>query len=125
MKSSKKAMSEKSKQQSLEVRGRVVGMVEADKRQHDVAKALEVSLRTVQRWWAQYKRKGSVQKRKSSGCPKGLGRAQKVVISKSIGKNGKAIVKWPKICQKKPLRIKGYYTMVFEDGSWFEALPSA
>ena len=35
-------MSEKMKQQSLEVRGRAVGMIEADMRQRYVAKDLEV-----------------------------------------------------------------------------------
>ena len=40
--SSKISMSEKMKQQSLEVRGRAVGMIEADMRQRYVAKDLEV-----------------------------------------------------------------------------------
>ena len=79
-------MSEKMKQQSLEVRGRAVGMIEADMRYHDVAKDIEVPLRTIERWWAQYKKTGSVLKGKSSSRPKVFGRVEKIIITKSNGK---------------------------------------
>ena len=55
---------------SSEVRGR--GMLEARKKQKDIAKDLEVGLRTVQRWWAQCNREGNVEKKKRTGRPKVL-----------------------------------------------------
>ena len=69
-----------------EVRGRAVGLLEAGKRQARVAKVLGVGLRSVNRWWAQYKRTGKVEEKKRTGRPKVLGRIEKIIISKSLGK---------------------------------------
>ena len=49
-------------------------MLEAGKKQKDVAKDLEVGLRTVQRWWVQYNRGGNVDKKKWTGRLKVLAR---------------------------------------------------
>ena len=50
-------------------------MSEARKKQKDIAKDLEVGLRTVQRWWAQYNREGNVDKKKRTRRLKGLGKS--------------------------------------------------
>ena len=68
-------MSEILASKSSEVRGRAIGMLEAGEKQKDVAKDLEVGLRTVQRWWAQYNREGNVDKKKRTGRLKGLGKS--------------------------------------------------
>ena len=49
-------------------------MLEAGKKQKDVAKDLEVGLRTVQRCWVQYNRGGNVDKKKWTGRLKVLAR---------------------------------------------------
>ena len=79
-------MSERASEKYFEVRGRAIGMLEAGKKQVKVARDLEVPLRTLERWWAQYKRTGKMVKGKSPGRPKVLGKIEKIIISKSVGK---------------------------------------
>ena len=82
-------MSGKEKEFSLEVRGRAMGMIEAGMKQKRVAEAVGVNLRTLEYWWANYKKTGSVSKKKRTGRPKILGRIEKIIISKSVGKSVK------------------------------------
>ena len=48
-------MSGKEKEYNLEVRGRAIGLIESGMQQKKVAKAVGVSLRTLEYWWANYK----------------------------------------------------------------------
>ncbi|KAI6652432.1 hypothetical protein LOD99_7446 [Oopsacas minuta] len=54
--------------------------------QKDVAKTLEKSLRTIQRWWARYRRGQDLGHKVGAGRPKMITREAKIVISKSLGK---------------------------------------
>ena len=92
-------MSKKQVEYDSEVRGRAVGMIEAGMRQKNVAKSLGISLRTVEYWWQTYKKTGSIQKQKRSGRPKILGRLEKIIISKSLGKKRQS-------CRKLSKRMK-------------------
>ena len=76
-----------------EARARAVGMLEAGKSQKEVARAVGVSIRTIKRWWRQYRTTGGIQKKKSSGRPKILSRIQKIVIAKSVGKKRQSLRK--------------------------------
>ena len=73
----------------MEVRGRAIGMIEAGMKIKMVAEAVGLSLRTLEYWWSAYKRIGSVSKKKRTGRPKILGRVEKMIISKSLGKSVK------------------------------------
>ena len=97
-------MSRKTKEYDLEVRGQAVGMLEAGSRTQKVAEQLGVSLRTVQYWWAEFKKNGSVQKKRRSGRPKILGRVEKIVIAKSIGKKRQSCRKLAKKFKSKKLK---------------------
>ena len=63
-----------------------MGMIEAGMKMTRVAVAGGVSLRSLEYWWSAYKRTGSVSKKKRTGRPKILGRVEKMIISKSLGK---------------------------------------
>ena len=73
----------------MEVRGRAIGMIEAGMKIKMVAEAVGLSLRTLEYWWSAYKRTGSVSKKKRTGRPKFLGRVEKMIISKHVGKTVK------------------------------------
>ena len=97
-------MSGKEKEFSLEVRGRAMGMIEAGMKQKRVADTVGVSLRTLEYWWANYKKTGSVSKKKRTGRPKILGRIEKIIISKSVGKKRQSCRKLGKRMQAKNLQ---------------------
>ena len=97
-------MSGKEKEYNLEVRGRAIGLIESGMQQKKVAKAVGVSLRTLEYWWANYKKTGSVSKKKRTGRPKILGRIEKIVISKSVGKKRQSCRKLSKRLQAKNLQ---------------------
>ena len=73
-------MSEILSSKCSEVRGQAIGMLEAGKKQNNVAKDLEVGFRTVQRWWAQHNREGNMDKKKRTERLKVLGRNEKIII---------------------------------------------
>ena len=54
--------------------------------QKDAAKSLEKPLRTIQRWWARYRRGQGLGHKGGTGRPKTVTRGAKIVISKSLGK---------------------------------------
>ena len=54
-------MSGKEMEYNLEVRGRGMGMIEAGIKQKRVAEAIGVSLWTLEYWWANYKKTGSIE----------------------------------------------------------------
>ena len=83
-------MSGKEMEYNLEVRGRAMGMIEAGMKQKRVAEAVGVGLRTLEYWWANYKKSGGIEKKKRTGRPSILGRIEQIVITKSVGKNVKA-----------------------------------
>lgn len=76
-----------------EVRGRAVGMLEGGMSQKKVADSVGISVRTLKRWWKQYRSTGNLQKGKSTGRPPVLKRIQKIVISKSVGKKRQSVRK--------------------------------
>lgn len=88
----------------MEVRGRAIGMLEAGKRRKSVAEELGVSLRTVAYWWSNFKRTGSTAKKARSGRPKILGRVEKIVIAKSVGKKHQSLRKLSKRFKSKDLQ---------------------
>ena len=67
-------------------RNRAVGMIIGGMVQKDVAKTLEKPLRTIQRWWARYRRGQGLGHKPGAGRPKTVTREAKIVISKSLGK---------------------------------------
>ena len=97
-------MSGKTKEYSLEVRGRAISMIEAGMKQKTVAEAVGMSLRTIEYWWSSYKKSGSFEKKKRSGRPKILGRIEKIVISKSTGKKRQSCRKLRKRMKAKNLQ---------------------
>ena len=97
-------MSGKEKEYDLEVRGRAIGMIEAGMKQKKVAEAVGVSLRTLEYWWANYKKTGSVSKKKRTGRPRVLGRIEKIIISKSVGKKRQSCRKLSKRMRAKNLQ---------------------
>ena len=67
-------------------RNRAVEMIIGGMVQKDVAKTLEKPLRTIQRWWARYRRGQGLGHKAGAGRPKTVTREAKIVISKSLGK---------------------------------------
>lgn len=61
-------------------------MIEGGQTKKDVAKTLNVSVRTVKYWWAKYNAGESLEDRPRSGRPSVVGRVPKIIITKSIGK---------------------------------------
>ena len=97
-------MSLKEQEFSSDVRGRAIGMLEAGMKQKKVAEDLRIGLRTLQYWWSAFKKTGSVLKQKRSGRPKILGRVEKIVIGKSIGKTRQSCRKLSKRMNAKELK---------------------
>ena len=79
-------------------------MKEAGRKQKRVAEAVGVSLRTLEYWWANYKKTGGVSKKIRTGRPKILGRIEKIIISKSVGKKRQSCRKLSKRMQAKHLQ---------------------
>lgn len=68
------------------LRNRAIGMIIGGMVQKDVAKSLEKPLRTIQRWWARYRRGEDLKHKAGAGRPTTVTREAKIVISKSLGK---------------------------------------
>ena len=81
-----------------------MGMIEAGMKQKRVAEAVGVGLRTLEYWWANYKKTGSIEKKKRTGRPRILARIEKIVISKSVGKKRQSCRKLSKRMQAKNLQ---------------------
>ena len=86
----------------IALRSRAIGMLEGSIAKKDVAHELNVSLRSVKRWWGAHKKAQSLETKSRSGRTQILNRANKIVISKSLGKQRKST---RKIAQK--LKNKG------------------
>ena len=84
------------KKYSLEVRARAVDMLEAGKTQKEVANIMEVSVRSVRNWWSKHKSCDSLADKKRSGRPKVLGRVERIILSKSVGKRKQSVRKLAK-----------------------------
>ena len=70
----------------LSLRNRAIGMIEAGMSQSQVARKVSAHLRTVQRWWKQFKTHGTVADRPRSGRPTSLSMVAKLVMKKAVGK---------------------------------------
>ncbi|KAI6661742.1 Transposase-like [Oopsacas minuta] len=68
------------------LRSRAMGMLDAGLTQKKVAQDLNVSISSVKRWSSLYKKGSSLVTKPRSGRPPILKRADKIVISKSLGK---------------------------------------
>ena len=84
-------------------RVRAIGKLEEGCTQINVAQGLGVNVRTVKRWWRQWKTEKSVNFRKKSGRPKVLKKPAKLVISKSMHKRG-----WSSRKLSNKLTARGY-----------------
>ena len=67
-------------------RSRAIGMLEGGKTQKEVAQHLVVSICSVKRWWSSHKQGNSLMTKPRSGRPRILGRVDKIVFAKSLGK---------------------------------------
>ena len=67
-------------------RSRAIGLLEGGKTQKEVAQHLVVSICSVKRWWSSHKQGNSLMTKPRSGRPRILGRVDKIVIAKSLGK---------------------------------------
>ena len=90
-----------------------MGMIEAGMKQKRVADTVGVSLRTLEYWWANYKKTGSVSKKKRTGRPKILGRIEKIIISKSVGKNVKVAENSANECKQRICKDPRILSTVF------------
>ena len=115
-------MSGKTKEYSLEVRGRAISMIEAGMKQKTVAEAVGMSLRTIEYWWSSYKKSGSFEKKKRSGRPKILGRIEKIVISKSTGKKRQSCRKFSKRMKAENLQGSKDTEPLSPQRTWHESL---
>ena len=71
---------------SSETHHKAVEMIIGGMVQKDVTNTLEKPLRTIQRWWARYRRGQDLGHKAGAGLPKTVTREAKIVISKSLGK---------------------------------------
>ena len=70
----------------LEVRSQSIGMLRSGLSQQNVALELDVSVRSVKRWWSAYKKGMSLETKTRSGRPPILNRVNKIIISKTLTK---------------------------------------
>ncbi|KAI6655631.1 hypothetical protein LOD99_11394 [Oopsacas minuta] len=68
------------------IRSRAIAMLEAGVSQKDVALKLGPGLCSIKRWWAAAKCGHSLDTKATSGHPKTLNRAAKIVLAKSLEK---------------------------------------
>ena len=57
---------------------------------------MEVSVRSVRNWWSKHKSCDSLADKKRSGRPKVLGRVERIILSKSVGKRKQSVRKLAK-----------------------------
>ena len=112
-------MSGKEKEYDLEVRGRAIGMIEAGMKQKKVAEAVGVSLRTSEYWWANYKKTGSVSKKKRTGRPRVLGGLRKSSSVNLLEKSVKAAENsanecGPRICKGPRIPSTVFYAKILD-----------
>ena len=81
-------MSEINRNQTLETRGLAVGMVLAGSTTREAAKAFGVSQSAVSKWMKKHQQGQSLSDKPRSGRPKVLDRVSKIVLAKSLTKNG-------------------------------------
>ncbi|KAI6651151.1 hypothetical protein LOD99_5502 [Oopsacas minuta] len=70
----------------VEVRSKAIGMLEGGITQKEVARRLNVGVRSVRRWWSQRKCGETMETKPRSGRPQILKRVSRIVIKKSLGK---------------------------------------
>ena len=71
----------------IQVRSEAIRMLKAGITQINVARKLQVTIRTVKIWCSSYRDGQSLETKSRSGRPHKLNRANKIVFAKSLGKN--------------------------------------
>ena len=74
----------------LEIRNQAIGMLNTGITQKHVATKLQVSLRSIERWWRKQKLGKSQKTESRPGRNSSIQKAAKIIISKSIGKRNKS-----------------------------------
>ena len=70
----------------IRIRSEAIEMLRDGVTQQNVALDIDVSFKSVKRWWSTYKKGGSLETKTCSGRPPILNRVMKIVISKSMRK---------------------------------------
>ena len=83
------------KEHSIMIRSQAVGMLQAGSSQKFVSMKLDVKIRTIQRWWRLFKSDLSLENQGGRGRKSSVPKIAKIVITKSIGKNGVLCVIFP------------------------------
>ncbi|KAI6647013.1 hypothetical protein LOD99_9012 [Oopsacas minuta] len=78
------------KDHGLEIRNQAIGMLNTGMTQKDVAIKLQVSLRSIKRWWCKQKARKISKTVAHPGRNSSVQKAAKIIISKSLGKRYKS-----------------------------------